>query len=207
MKVLPLLLLALVRLSASGQGVILGPGDSFQFEFSSLQYAGPAQNYGSSLAVDFALGSFMENESLRLELFSNTFSDTALAGTYQGTSNPNAYYGIVVVWGSPSQPYWPDLQGAVRVSMLSGSAEVTAIQIQQVVGGSLYFQRFSVPEPSALSLFAMSAVPLVLFRLRHGATADSCSSGRTDDASVPPLNQQRRAGEAADSTLEPRRRS
>src|SRR5207249_8742458 len=60
--------------SVLGQGVLLGPGQSYTFEFTSLAYLRPAQTDNGSLTAYFAPGTFSDGESMLLEIFANTLS-------------------------------------------------------------------------------------------------------------------------------------
>ena len=55
--------------SVLSQGVLLGPGQSYTFEFTSLPYVRPAQTDNGSLTAYFAPGTFSDGESVLLEIF------------------------------------------------------------------------------------------------------------------------------------------
>jgi hypothetical protein len=139
-----------------GQGVVLGPGQSYTFEFTSLQYLRPAQTDSGSLAAYFAPGTFSDGESVLLEVFANTLADTPVTSyyTHSGPANPIESVAVAVAWRSSDPPFFSDLQGITRVTMLSGDAELDGFGVQQVINGGVYSQFFAVPEPSTGVLFA-----------------------------------------------------
>ncbi len=152
-----------------GQGVLLGPGQSYTFEFTSLPYVRPAQTDSGSLAAYFAPGTFSDGESVLLEIFANTLSDAPLTSSYthSGPANPLDSVALAEVWRSTDPPYFPDLQGNARVTMLNGDAQLDGFNVQQVISGGVYSQYFPVPEPSTFALIALGLAVLVRARTRR----------------------------------------
>lgn len=151
------------------QGVLLGPGQSYIFEFTSLPYVRLAQTDNGSLAAYFAAGTFGDGESVLMEIFANTVSDTPVTSSYthSGPANPLESVGLAQVWMSSAPPFFPDLQGIARVSMLNGDAQLDGFAVKQVISGGVYSQYFPVPEPSTPVLLAVGLACLVWSQARR----------------------------------------
>jgi len=153
-------LLLMINIAAVAQGVALNNGESFVFEFASLNYLRPAEVTDSgSFDANFSAGTFSDGESVLVEIFSDSLFDTPLTSLYNhvGPASPLDSYAIGISWRSSSLPYWPDFQGVVRVTMISGDAQLNGFAVKQIVNGNVYSQSFSIPEPSSLSLGVCSA--------------------------------------------------
>jgi hypothetical protein len=156
------------------QGVLLNAGDSYVFEFSSLSYARPtlpneALITGSGqVDVSFTPYSVGDGDGFLLEAFADNLSDTPKSRvfTYPENQLPDGVY-VGFIWWPGGELFWPDLQGVARITMLSGSAEITAFGVRQIVEDSVYQQIYPVPEPSALALFAVGAIFILLFQMRR----------------------------------------
>ena len=156
----------MTQLVAAAQGVILTNGQSYLFEFTSLSYLRPAEMTDSaSFTAFFASGTFSDGETVMVDIFPDSPSDTPLSASYTHVcpANPQEGYGIRFLLSS-APPFWPDLQGVVRVTMLNGDGELNSFAARQIVGGNVYSQFFPVPEPSSLSLGICAAALVTLFR-------------------------------------------
>jgi hypothetical protein len=155
------------------QGTMLGPGQSYVFEFTSLPYSRPAtQSDNGSIAAYFAPGTFSDGESVEFAIYANSLADTPRIGTYthSGPADPLAGYGFAFSWFNTDPPYFPDLQGLYRVTMLTGDAELSWFSVKQVVNGGVYSGYFPVPEPSPAALLGLGLVWFTWFRRRARRT-------------------------------------
>ena len=151
------------------QGVLLGPGQSYIFEFTSLPYVRPAQTDNGSLTAYFAPGTFGDGESVSMEIFANTLSDTPITSSYthSGPANPLESVALRQAWMSSAPPFFPDLQGIARVTMLNGDAQLDGFEVKQVISGGVYSQYFPVPEPSTSALLALGLACFVRSQTRR----------------------------------------
>ncbi len=154
---------------AFGQGVGIGPGGSYSFGFSSLNFIRSANAAdGGQVAVNFVTNGLGPGESLLLELFPNALTDTPLAFTFDGAAGgpfpDGSLGGVALFWSPGSAAIWPDLQGVVRVTMNSGSVQLSSFAVTQVAGGNYYSQTFPVPEPTATTLVLIGAGLLIVVR-------------------------------------------
>ena len=146
-KLLVGFVLGVVQLIACAQGVLLKEGKSYVFEFTSLPYIRPAQNDFNSFSVTFAQGTFSDGETALVELFTNSLTDLPLSSTFSGSGGPLDQVVAVYGWRSGSPPFWPNLHGLARVTMIIGDAEITDFAVRQIVAGGVYFQTFPVSTP------------------------------------------------------------
>ena len=152
-----------------GQGVILGPGQSYVFEFTSLAYSRPAtQSDGGSIAAYFAPGTFSDGESVEFAIYANSLADTPLISSYthSGPADPLTAVALGQVWPNTAPPFFPDLQGLLRVTMLTGDAEFDAFDAKQVINGGVYSGYFPVPEPLTPGLLGFGLAYLAWQRKR-----------------------------------------
>jgi len=143
-------------LFAIGQGMTLQEGQSYVFEFTSIRYVRPAEtgNDCGQASAWFAQGTFNSGESALLEIFPNSLSGIPLSITDDGYDPSDSSQGIGRVWGPDEAPFFPDLQGVLRVTMLNGSAELIGFGVSQVVNGGFYSGYSVVPEPAAGTMLA-----------------------------------------------------
>jgi hypothetical protein len=157
------------------QGVLLTTGHSLVFEFSSLNYLRPiafpneaTQTGSGQLDVNFTTYSVGDGDSFLLEAYADSLSDIPKSRVFTFPENqlPEGIY-VGFLWWPGSESFWPDLQGVARLTVLTGSAEITSFGVRQIVGGSVYQQSFPVPEPSCSVLFVLGGV-FLLFLLQGG---------------------------------------
>jgi hypothetical protein len=154
-------------------------GEAWDLQFQSIplissMYVG----LGPQVTFSFAASnSFDIGDSFKVDYFSDTLDaspDRSI--TYVGTSpassqlvenlEPQLFNLVIFNWSS-------DLQGAMRLTMLTGSIDLTSTQIEVWNGSNYFASKYSfspspVPEPSSALLFA-SVGPLLLWRLRSRA--------------------------------------
>jgi hypothetical protein len=168
-------LLAATSVVALGQGVLLEQGQSYVFEFTSIPDLRPAVSADPSQVIAwFEPSTFGRTTSALLEVFPNSLSDNPLS-----TTNPMVEYpdrvGLAIWWPTSvhgaQPPFFPDLQGVLRVTMLTGTAQLGGFEVDQVINGEFYSGYFSVPEPAASNLLAPALVWLVFSRMRRNRLA------------------------------------
>ena len=169
MKLLVGIVLLATQLAAFS-AVTLSPGNSYVFDFT-LPYTGPAQNYPPTATLYFAGGNPGQNWTVSVEFFSNSTSESPFytdTYTHIGPVPPFEEVGRGYSFDPSSPPPWPDLQGVVRVTSLSGQFELDKLSAFEDVGGGFYYLVLDavVPEPSAAVLSAMGAGALLVARWR-----------------------------------------
>jgi len=155
-----------------GQGVGIPTGGSYAFEFSTLPFIRPATPAdGGQVSVNFVTDGLGPGESLMLELFPNALTDTPLAFTFDGAAGgpfpDGSLGGVAIFWSPGAAAVWPDLQGVVRVTMGSGSIQISSFSVTQVASGNYYSQTFPVPEPTAMAFVLVGAGLLMATRRRR----------------------------------------
>ena len=159
-------LLVLAGAVSFGQGVPLQQGQSYTFEFTSIPNLRPALSVDPVQVIAWFEPGTFGAANARLEIFPNNLFDTPLTNSVAMVEYPDRV-GLPYWWSTfgphADPPFFPDLQGVLRVTMLSGSARLSAFEVDQIINGDFYSGYFTVPEPAVASLFAAA---LVLFRLR-----------------------------------------
>ncbi len=145
-------------LALHGQ-VILNTGDVYTYEFNSLPFAGqvsdPLTPMGFCLAI-LNPATVQAGDAIRLELFENSLAELPSADRSWTNSS-------MTTCSAPMS--WGDLQGAIRVTMLSGTATLDWITLRSftATGGTpplnLWERSFTpvpVPEPGIMALVGMA---------------------------------------------------
>src|SRR5262245_29298446 len=151
-----------------GQCVLLQQGQSYTFEFTSLTYQRPAAfgDRGQVIAW-FEPGTFGFGASAQLQIFANNLFDRPLTNVVAIDQYPDTV-GLPYWWGggltNTPAPFFPDFQGVLRVTMLTGQARLGNFEVSQVINGGFYSEVFQVPEPGTFTLFGMALVCLLFFR-------------------------------------------
>ena len=146
-------------ISNSANAALIAAGQVYDYTFTSLAFIElfTVQNQGGA-------GIFLSDDLLdpgdivRLELFENSVSDTAFFTN--DFTDPTYNFGVGVFNPVP----WQDLQGSLRLSVLSGSINLNSIFIQVFNDGSKYSETTyisSVPIPSATWLFGSGLIGLI----------------------------------------------
>ena len=166
MKTTALTLFMLVSFTAAGQGVLLTAGDTFSYSFDTMPYLGRFTVPGGagsaaegSFNTSFEGDLFDPSDSVRLEIFERSLDDAPRqSSTFGGYTTSVSSLSILA-------PYaWSDFQGAVRLTVLSGSVELTKISVYRenpvtLQRYDLYGMVVPIPEPYPSSL--LLAVALV----------------------------------------------
>ena len=66
--------------------------------------------------------------------------------------------------GALGNPFWSDLQGMARITMVAGEATLTSIFVQQMVGDTTFSDTFIVPEPTGAALSLLGVALCVRFK-------------------------------------------
>ncbi|MFA6271435.1 MAG: PEP-CTERM sorting domain-containing protein [Candidatus Paceibacterota bacterium] len=167
-KALPLItvLSVLIFINRGESQIILNQGESYDFTFSAMN-----TNTGISFAWPIDVIVSYENdlletgESIRFELFENNLSDTPWLSTDITPSGPlNQVTSIVY---STDESRWVDLTGAVRITMLAGSAEISGLSIGRNFATDKYYVTASIPEPSTYSLLLLGSIFWILINQKR----------------------------------------
>ena len=159
--------------------VTAAAGEVWDLQFQSIPLVSSMYlGIGPQVTFSFAASnSFDVGDSFKVDYFSDSLAalpDRSI--TYVGTSPassqlvenlaPQLFNPVILNWSS-------DLQGAMRLTMLTGSVDLTSTQVavwndSNYFASNYFFSPSPVPEPSSALLFA-SVAPLLLWRLRSRA--------------------------------------
>jgi hypothetical protein len=149
---------------------VLGPGDSatwqFQFQYTSTEMVNsPDQSYGGYVALGYAAIYGAGPLEYRVEFFEDFNSLQPVMSVDVPHSKIIARLGGGLLWlpeFAPPADAWADLDGALRISVLSGQMRNLAMDTSLLVPASPgqmdYYQAVVVPEPGTLGLLAVGAV-------------------------------------------------
>ena len=168
------LALQLFCLSAHSQ-LHLNTGETWTYQFNSLPHTGFISVFvtnpvgGVSFTIDSS--TFQTGDKLRYEMFENNTSEMPICSGLMASAPP-----FTVSCQAPSS--WDDLQGVIRLTMVSGSLTVTGITVEVIRSGpnlssyDIYSSTFvSVPQPPRV----LSAV------VRNGKLVVSWPQGSASD--------------------------
>jgi len=152
---------------ALGQGVLLEGGQNFVFEFDTIPQV--QEHSPSQVIAWFSPSSQVASASL--EIFANSLADSPLivpTGAPQIVEFPSSRIGISYSWRdfglNAEPPFFPDLQGVLRVSLQGGTAQLLGFDVSQNINGVFYYGYFPVPEPSCSALVLTATACLYLRR-------------------------------------------
>ena len=134
--------------------LLLNPGDSWVYTFSSLPFQNGTNTFLTTTHGEFDFtvrsSSFNPGDSLAYEMFENATSEAPI---YSGTLNVAPSNPII----SSAPNGWQDVQGAVRFRMLSGSLIIDNVTLKAITTSpslssyNLYEDTFvPVPEPAVI---------------------------------------------------------
>jgi hypothetical protein len=149
-------LLAATPFRGFSQGVLLQAGDLYTCDFSNLQFQFHVPSgvpYNPLTRV--LLGKQNFSGSFLLEAFEDNSTQPPLFSTNVTSQTPvstDFYFG----------PAWQDLQGTIRVTMLSGSMNLNLLMATVTTSGAdVYSQTVTpTPEPSPVGLLSAVALPM-----------------------------------------------
>ncbi|HEY5893289.1 MAG TPA: PEP-CTERM sorting domain-containing protein [Chthoniobacterales bacterium] len=150
--------------SAMGQGITLHAGETYTYQFNTLPFKEvqpwwPASRPEAQLWWNAV--SLVSGTELEVKMFENLSSDTPLIAH---TWIAPAVSGGITLYPPNFPNVWQDLQGAFSMTVLSGSAQITDIEIVSyipidAINSMAYRQQFTpVPEPASTALFSMTAI-------------------------------------------------
>jgi len=150
--------------------LLLNAGDSWTYQFNTLPFTGLVSSFttntGGSLTIVVNGSSFPPGSSMTYSMYENSPSEAPI---FSATMNGAPPY---TVSGSQNGA-WQDIQGAIRLTMNSGSARIDTITLQAIVAGpslssyNVYSTSFTpVPEPATWTLVALGFGAAIVWRRR-----------------------------------------
>src|ERR1041385_5993064 len=121
--------------------LVLNPGDTFAYSFSSLPLTGFVSSFNSVPSGVFGFtvrsNSFQAGDLLRYEMFENSVAESPI---FSGTLSTAPPFSL----SATNAGAWQDVQGAVRFTMLSGSVTLDSVSVKAIVPG---------PSPSSYNVY------------------------------------------------------
>jgi len=150
------------------QALTLTAAQSFEYAFNGLPLVEPGSFHGQAgVQVRFANNLLDLGDVVRLEML-ETSAGSSIPFFSNDFDTPTNHFGASVV----VPVSWQDLQGAILISVLSGSVSLDAIDIQVFRQDGRYFQtaQFSeVPIPPTLLLMMAGLLSFASLRGRQPA--------------------------------------
>lgn len=149
-------------LQSNALATIITDGQSYEFEFNTLNFIESVtyKNQGGA-TISFLDDLLDQGEVARLEFFENSILTTPF---FQHDFNsPTNHFGASVVVPVP----WQDLQGIIKLTMLSGSVDINEIDVQVIRDGNRYLETFStvpIPEPETGLLIIFGLISIYMAR-------------------------------------------
>ncbi|TVT46771.1 MAG: PEP-CTERM sorting domain-containing protein [Denitromonas halophila] len=161
-----LLTIALTTCISSANASTLYSGDSAEYSFNSLAFADTASYMAQGGATIQFSGDLLDNgDAVRLEAFEDAADSSPF---YTNTfTNPTDHFGFT--YGNR----WQDLNGALKLTVLSGSVNVHSISYQVIAGGNRYISEVQispVPEPSIALMLGAGLLTIIYKTKKHRKT-------------------------------------
>jgi hypothetical protein len=136
--------------------LILNTGEAWNYQFSSLPFAGPINALTTNLGGGFGFAmSSQSGATLRVEIFENSTAETPLSSNT--IASPLVFF--QTNYFNPGA--WADVQGAVRLTALAGPLTLEVVRLRAITPSpslssyNLFDATFvPVPEPGVLCLLA-----------------------------------------------------
>jgi len=159
-------------LCSHGQ-LLLNPGDTWAYKFDSLPKTGSISmfvtNPVGSVAFTVDASSFQKGDELRYEMFENSLSEQPICSGLITSVPPSTAT-------CQAAASWQDLQGVIRLTMISGSMSVTGITLLVIRPGpslssyDVYSSTFvPVPDPSRVLAAAIRGGKMIVSWPQGGA--------------------------------------
>jgi hypothetical protein len=169
-----ILLLAPCIVDAS---LVLTQGQSFEFEFNSIEETAPFSVDLAFAYAGFSLGinKLTDGESVIFSVYEDSTSQPAIRSeTFDGISVITLGPQLEISGGMGGRGFltsvalapWHDLQGVFKVEVVSGTIELSSFHASTVIGGNYYKQTYAVPEPNSVALVFLGTGVLYLRRKR-----------------------------------------
>lgn len=158
--------ISLIAVSSSASAVILNSNDTFVYAFNSLpsvEYLG-YQNQGGA-TIHFSGDLLDIGDVVRLELFEDSLLGPVIFSN--DFNSPTEHFGVTRI------NTWQDLQGVIRLTVLSGSVGLSSIDLQVFKDGYRYADSYTttaaVPEPEtyAMMLAGLGLMGFVSYRRKQ----------------------------------------
>src|SRR6266404_1117263 len=152
--------------------LVLTPGQTWTYEFSSLPFRGSTNAFLTTVHGEFGFtvnsASLQTGDALGYQMFENNIAESPICSGMLMAGDPNS-----TICSSPQA--WQDFQGAVRFQMLVGSVTVDNVTLRSITPSpslSSYFVYESsftpVPEPATWRLLCVSLGAGLLVQWRIG---------------------------------------
>jgi hypothetical protein len=172
-----LVVLAIASLQIRAQGLVLNQGQSASFYFNQLGLLETNTNTFSLLrsGLGFVAPGMSSGESIQMEFY----ADSGLSGApflTRSITVPSGgiFYGAVGF--ETNSTLWDDLDGGVRVTMLTGSTEIMDVFFDVNRPGERYFGVQTVPEPGNFALSALGVSVWFAFLLFKSNAANKTAN-------------------------------
>ncbi len=178
MKRMGLLLAISLLLSESSFGAVISPGDILTLEFANIPLVetGVGATINKEIKFAFDVADILDiGESFQVEYFSGSITAPAERTVIydQHTAGVSGFseFLLVPIFSDLLPVDWSDLQGSMRLTMLSGTVDLLPVEIDVWVFPDKYSDTYefstisAVPLPGALVLFCSAfGMQLLLFR-------------------------------------------
>lgn len=153
LELMSLLVFMLVVGVTKCQGVLLTAGQSVDYSFSSMS---PVASGTNLWFADFgwSTGGFPNGSIISASLYETATTDKPFVALSVDAFPENQIGATDYTVGGligRDVPAWQDMQGAIRISVLSGSIDLDSITVGSLISGKQYATSISIPEPATCS--------------------------------------------------------
>ena len=145
-----------------GADLYLSAGQTYVFDFNTFSLLRPTV---SGDPTDGTIWGFTGgNWSAQVDFFQDSVSDPVMFTDVRSHSGAEETIGYGVQFGYAP---WPDFQGVVRVTGLSGTFRLDGMRCDEVVNGGYYSTGWIVPQVPEPSMVGLTATLVVLWKLSN----------------------------------------